>query len=1021
MGFFSCRVNKLLFCLQFIFFVVDGFTQTYYTSIKTFGEAEGYNITEGGIIYQDRKGFIWIASRNGLYRFDGTSFKHYKHVSNDSFSLPANQVNFCYQDKDNDYWVGVFGKGLYRFNDRTEKFTLWRNKNLKDFDISKSYNLIAPFEDSHGQFWMSAATIGVIRINKEQGTVKLFNVCDKFNPVDLFRSCRWVHQFSEDKDGWFWLSSNDGLIHFNPGDGNFKVFRNGLKEVTSYFRDSEGQHWVGTWGGGLTKLDTNAVDRKKYLWTYKTNGTTNIVTGITEKDKDHLWVSSLDAGPMLFDKRTGKFITIATQDVNEKLLGSTYIFRDGQQNIWISGKQQLVRINAHNLFNYVYMGSGDPKDPKMTSCFFHSPNDSIVFVGTIYNKEGLHAFNLKTGNIRVVKLESPRESIDVADIFNDSKAQLWIATDYGAYILNRKTLQAKRFTIPSKKYEGFFARSIVKILEDDKHRMWFASRWYGLLCFDPQTNKTLHYSSDSAGAFHIPVDQIEYAAFDKAGNLWVGTHAYLQQQPSVFCLQPNGEVTRYDNHIPLNNVFQVGPLRNKKIIVSTASLGLFEINSPLQSNEKIHRFSEDNGIADSYIEGFIEDKRGNLWITTHNGLTCMKSNGEFFNLHTEDGLANNKIEGRPYIDDAGNLFLPFDKGFQFFNVDSLFMHRTSIGPVILESLSINQKKYTGNPNYLQQLNLDYNESNISFEFSAFDLSQGDKLQYAYQLQGSDTSWNIIGNSRQLFFSNLSPGKYKLRLRAGDRFGNWSSKEFVLPVTIYPPFWKTWWFYTLCLLTAVSLIYVFYRVRLNTVLAEQKLRNKIARDLHDDIGSTLSGIKLFSNMAQTKLAEERSSALNIVERIGERSEKMIDAMSDIVWSINPLNDSLENMLVRMKQYAAEMLEPKNIAYQFIADEKLSKTKISLDARKDIYLIFKEAINNAVKHSGCNNVRIEMRIQAKNLEMVISDDGKGLSVADVKTNGNGLNNFKERAKNIGGKISVESNLLKGTTVKLVTPVT
>lgn len=1007
--------------LYALLLTLQSHSQTYYTNIKTFGEADAFNITEGGTLSQDTKGFIWIASRNGLYRFNGTSFKHYVHIASDSFSLPGNQVNFCFQDKDGDYWTGISAKGLYRFDDKTEKFTPYKNKNSREIDMSQLYNVNAPFQDSHGRLWMSVATIGIVRIDKKENTAKLFSVCDQYDPVDLYRSCRWVNGFAEDSKGWFWLNSNHGMIHFNPASGNYKSYSSPVREATCYFQDSEGQQWVGTWGTGLRKMDTTASEWKPYKWSNDALGTTNIVSGIAEKDRDHLWVSSRDAGLMLFNKRTGSFIPVSSQDRNESIFKSIYsIFKDRQENIWIEGGEQLGRINGHNLLRYEYTGNAALENPKTTSCFFHLPGDSLVFIGSIYSPEGLQVYNLNTRNIRALKLHLPGATENIADIFAGSKKQLWIATNYGVYLLDRKTLQARPFAFPSKKYEALLRSSIVKIAEDKTHRMWFASRWYGLLCFDPQTATTVHYSSDSSGKYHLPVDQIEYASFDSKGNLWVGTHAYLSTQPPVFCLKPDGSVTSYDKHIPLNSVFQVEAGKDK-IIAATASAGLFEIHSPLQSTETVRRFSEDDGVADSYIEGFAEDKKGNLWIATHNGLSCKMANGEFLSFHTKDGLAYNKIEGRPYIDDKGLLFLPFVNGFQFFDTDSLLSHSSSVGPVILESLAINQEQYSGNPNYLRKLDLRYNENNLSFEFAAFDLSQGDRLQYAYKLEGSDTKWNEIGASRRLFFSNLSPGKYKLKLRAGDRFNNWSRQELILPVIIHPPFWKTWWFYTLCLVATALLVYFIYHIRLSTVLAEQRLRNKIARDLHDDIGSTLSGIKLFSSMAQTRLAEERSGAINIIERIGERSEKMIDAMSDIVWSINPANDTIENMLVRMKQYAAEMMEPKNLGYHFSVDEKVAKTKIGLETRKDIYLIFKESINNAVKHSNCKNIEVQMNIRRKHLILTVADDGVGFDVTLLNGSGNGLRNFRERAKTIGATVSIISQREKGTTIQLNVPVT
>lgn len=1004
-----------------VFFISIGFcrAQIYYANIKTFGEVEGFNISEGvSSVLQDRRGFIWISTRNGLYRFNGTSFKYYKHVPSDSSSLPANTVNFCYQDKDGDYWVSVFGKGLYRFDSRTEKFTPWKNKNSELIDMSNLYNVIAPFEDSHGQLWLSAATQGIVRINKKEGTVKLFNVCDKYDPVDLYRSCMWVHQFAEDRNGWFWLCSNDGLVHFNPANGNFSIYRNG-KEFTCFFQDNKGKKWLGTWGEGLKSFDEHTGQWEQYRWDKNISGRTNIISGICEKDEDHLWVSSIDAGLMIFDKHTKQFTPVFSQSDNQFFLHDIgRMFGDNAGNIWLTNNQQLGQISNKFPFHYKYIGNPSLKKTKIVSCFFHLPGDSIVFVGAIYSEEGLHVYNLKNHHLRVIDLDKNNPGDEnIQDISADHSGKIWISSNKGIYHLDRKNFAVKQLSVPTI-YTKFFEATFSKTVEDQQHRFWFASRWYGLFCYDPQKNNFTHYSSDSTGIHHIPFNQIEYTYLDHKGNLWLGMHAYLDTHPSVFCLTGGGKLVMYDKKIPVNTITEVMETKMNGVIASTMYKGLYFIKNALQANEKIEHYSEDDGIANPVVEGFAEDKNGNVWIATHNGLSCLTSKG-FINFNRNDGLANNLIEGKPYCDEDGYVFLPFQDGFQYFDPDSLLGSHQPIGPVILESMVINQKVYQGDPNFLKGLDLKYDQNNLSFEFAAFDLLQGDKLQYAYQLKGSDTGWNHLGKNRNLFFSRLSPGHYQLRLRAGDRFSNWSEKIFVLPITIHPPFWQTWWFYSVCGVLILSLGYLIYKTRVNQILSEQRLRNKIARDLHDDIGSTLSGIKLFSSMAQNKLAQEKSQATAIVERIGERSEKMIEAMSDIVWSINPVNDSLENMLVRMRQYAAEMLESKNITYQFKADRRMIKIKLSLEARKDVYLIFKEAINNAVKHSDCNQVIIELKLVRKNFEMIVSDNGNGFTIGNA--NGNGLENFKERAKNLGGKMDVSSKQGEGTSIKLSVPLT
>jgi signal transduction histidine kinase len=295
------------------------------------------------------------------------------------------------------------------------------------------------------------------------------------------------------------------------------------------------------------------------------------------------------------------------------------------------------------------------------------------------------------------------------------------------------------------------------------------------------------------------------------------------------------------------------------------------------------------------------------------------------------------------------------------------------------------------------------------------------LQYAYKLEGSGNQWSLLGKARVLFLSRLSPGTYTLRIRAGDLYGHWSEKEYVLPIRITPPFWNRWWFYVACSILLVVAAYSIYRFRLNRILSEQQLRNKIARDLHDDIGSTLSGIKLFSGIARKKLEEEKSTALDIVERIGERSESMIDAMSDIVWSINPRNDTVETMLVRMKQYAAEMLDSKNIHYKFETGNQLSRLKLGLDIRKDLFLFFKESVNNISRHANASVVDIKLESAPHRLLLTVKDNGVGFAREALKSQGNGLYNLYDRAQKMNGKLEILSRPGDGTTIILSIPLT
>jgi signal transduction histidine kinase len=229
--------------------------------------------------------------------------------------------------------------------------------------------------------------------------------------------------------------------------------------------------------------------------------------------------------------------------------------------------------------------------------------------------------------------------------------------------------------------------------------------------------------------------------------------------------------------------------------------------------------------------------------------------------------------------------------------------------------------------------------------------------------------------------------------------------------ITPPFWQTWWFRALVVLFAVAMVYALYRYRLQQVLRLQNIRNRIASDLHDDIGSTLNSISVYSEVAKSD-PEKRNLSLTM---IGESSRKVIDAMSDIVWTINPDNDNFEKIILRLRSLAYNVLRAKNIEFSFKADDSLTTLKLSLEKRRNFYLIFKEALNNLVKYSNANRVQISLLHHGNNVTLLIRDDGIGFD-ATRKYNGNGLINIRKRAKEINANLVIESGESIGTSLQL-----
>jgi signal transduction histidine kinase len=247
-----------------------------------------------------------------------------------------------------------------------------------------------------------------------------------------------------------------------------------------------------------------------------------------------------------------------------------------------------------------------------------------------------------------------------------------------------------------------------------------------------------------------------------------------------------------------------------------------------------------------------------------------------------------------------------------------------------------------------------------------------------------------------------------------------SKETILSFKVLPPFWRTWWFIGILIIAIAASLYIIYRYRLTKALELEKIRTRIATDLHDDIGATLSSISFYSEAVKQKAKEKIPEAASILDKMGETSRSMVSSMSDIVWAINPNNDGMEKMLYRMQSHAAELCGIKNVTLLVDADEKIHHLKPQLEQRKNIYLIFKEALNNALKYADCAGIWLTLKYNNNLFSMQLKDDGKGFDT-NKEFMGNGLMNMQRRAAEIDGTFTVVSEVNKGTIVTLIVKIT
>jgi signal transduction histidine kinase len=370
----------------------------------------------------------------------------------------------------------------------------------------------------------------------------------------------------------------------------------------------------------------------------------------------------------------------------------------------------------------------------------------------------------------------------------------------------------------------------------------------------------------------------------------------------------------------------------------------------------------------------------------------------------DDGLQSNEFNSNAALKSStGDFYFGGINGFNIFR-PAHFNADTVPPKLVINSFKVFNQDYPVQDETL----LEYYENYISFQFAAIEFSSPEKIRYAYRLEGSDRDWVDAGDRRYADYTDLGPGKYTFHVRATNADG-YVSEGKAISVIINPPFWKRWWFVMISVIVCASIIYSIHRYRLAQSLKVERLRNKIASDLHDEVGSSLTRISIYSELVQS--GTEATQSKSYLKSISEMSREIVSTMSDIVWSIDNRNDSTGALILRMKDFATEVFQAKNIEMSFVVEGVDESRTLDPALKQNIYLIFKESVNNIVKHANAQHVSISLINRGNEFSMKIHDDGTGFP-NNGNQKGNGLRNMHRRAQAINAIFSITTN--SGTTI-------
>jgi HAMP domain-containing protein len=417
------------------------------------------------------------------------------------------------------------------------------------------------------------------------------------------------------------------------------------------------------------------------------------------------------------------------------------------------------------------------------------------------------------------------------------------------------------------------------------------------------------------------------------------------------------------------------------------------------------------------VVSILEDEEGNIWAATYNGLSCYRvAEGVFRNFYEEDGLSNNEFNyASSFKDEQGGMWFGGMNGVNYFDPKDILQTKPN-PPLCLTGFA----KYNSRTDStltqvfgeqpIGRFVISPSDSWFQFSWALPNYFKPDKNNYYVRLEGLEADWSYVGSTSFVRYNKLPPGKYILRVKGSDSKGNWSRSELAVPITVRPAFYQTWWFYLLVLATVAGIGYAISRYRLQRLLEMERMRTRIASDLHDEVGSMLSGLSMQAELLEMNASEKDLPRLG---KIGTISRAAVTKMRDLVWSIDSRRDKVKDLLERMQEQAADLLQPNDITFHFDIGELPLEKKLKVDVRQHLFLIFKEALTNAVRHSNASVVKVRFGNFNGQFEMVIQDNGSSSKKDHVPT-GMGLSNIEMRAEKLGAKLEVRTN--EGFLVKL-----
>lgn len=972
-------------------------------------------------IIQDRQGFMWFGTEDGLNRYDGYSIKVYKHNSRDTTSLSDNDVHALYEDRQHRLWIGT-GGGLDLYNREKDSFLYFKHDSTNPRSMGPG-GVMCLQEDASGRLWIGTSA-GLNRYDEQHRTFAHY----LHNRIDTSSiNSNFINSILLDRSGMLWIGTSNGFCSFDEPTGrvgrylysggsggeanvvwlqedrsrtiwaaqtehgvwwldaarrelrpvplssypglSFSQSVMGDAVVSSMAEDSKGSVWIGHFRG----LDIYNPLSKKFTHYFIDPDDPAALggrVGVVYRDKvGMMWLGTFQGGVYRYDPNRQKFQLYRNNPNSSNVFGSNYtlsVFEDTTGALWIGHNRGLDRrdANSNRVFHYRHDALNSSSiGSEQVNAILRDKEGNLWIGGTGGTNANLDQFD-ETGN-RFIHF--PVTS--VRTIYEDREGELWLGlldeqnTGVNLVRMDRRRRIVARLSAPG--------NGVWCIFEDRDGYLWLGGQYNYLNRFNKKTGRFINFRAKADDSTALGSNAVRAIFQDDSSTMWFGTWGS----------------------------------------------GLYSYD---EQTNRFSPFLEQDGLANNYVKSILPDDHGNLWVATEKGLSRFDPRTRRFkNFTAEDGLQGDRfLSGSCFKTKDGRMYFGGTQGLNVFHPDSI-RDNPNIPPVVITAFKVFDKQMPL-PQSAEAANvveLTYNQDFFSFEFVALDYTAPHKNQYAYMLEGFDKNWVTAGTRRYAAYTGVAPGKYVFRVRGSNSDGIWNTEGVALRIVIAPPFWGTWWFIILALLSALVMLYLAYRYRVNQLLAIERLRARIAGDLHDDVGTDLSSIVLATQSIERRLPST-SNQRDEVRQIGSIALRTQEMMRDIVWVLSSRNDTINDLILKMREATKRILGTTTVTFK--APDIPLPEKMALDFKRTIFLFYKECLNNIVKHASASGVEIEVRSVGRGFVLTIADNGKGYN-PNSHSSGLGLKSLRARAEQINGELYIWSEPGKGTKITLTVKTT